>query len=151
MNAPDGIKVLPEDQFSFFQLLVGTFAASADASCASQWKRPPHRWLEGRLRLFSLYLREFSRQPALSSPRLFSRWAFARTWGQRQQRDGQWLDRCKRRRRPAAHSGLRGVLSQPWQGGLSATLQSSRVAAIFGTANRWALNTHREATFSLDL
>jgi hypothetical protein len=27
----------------------------------------------------------------------------------------------------------------------------SRMAAIFGMANRWVLNTHREATFSLDL
>jgi hypothetical protein len=32
MNAPDGIKVLPEDQFSSFRLLVGTFEAFTDAS-----------------------------------------------------------------------------------------------------------------------
>jgi hypothetical protein len=32
MNTPDGLKVLPEDQFSSFRLLVGTFASSADAS-----------------------------------------------------------------------------------------------------------------------
>jgi hypothetical protein len=32
MNTPDGLKVLPEDQFSTFRLLVGTFASSADAS-----------------------------------------------------------------------------------------------------------------------
>jgi hypothetical protein len=32
MNTPDGLKVLPEDQFSSFRLLVGTFASYADAS-----------------------------------------------------------------------------------------------------------------------
>jgi hypothetical protein len=32
MNAPHGLKVLPKDQFSSFQLLVGTFAASTAAS-----------------------------------------------------------------------------------------------------------------------
>jgi hypothetical protein len=32
MNTPDGIKVLPEDQFSSFRLPVGTFEAFADAS-----------------------------------------------------------------------------------------------------------------------
>ncbi len=84
---------------------------------ASRWKQPPHPRLETRLRLFSAYPREISRQPTLSGSRPFSIWAFI--LNQRPYRSthiGRW-----RQSRPleAANHGLhcaQSASSQGWYG-----------------------------------
>ncbi len=81
---------------------------------ASWWKQPPHRRLESRLWLFSTYPREISRQPTLSSPRLFSIWAF--TLNQRPYRLTHIGRRRQSRPLEAANHGLHCVQSTSSQG-----------------------------------